>query len=395
MHIAAPIIDAMHDLPPQFQAVLNDAQNYHLAERKYLAKDVCEYLNNKKPSSLDKNNFYRSVTEILAKYPRLALYLPFKTLKEAPKEFRPRYLEAWRECWAYRDLREAFNLGDIYESSAAIGESERIVKAMHLVPWLVQYEYLGESDIVTIMRFMHDDNLLCWSLKDAASVMYFIDKLSVKTWKAIKEINIAARTKPPTLIVETAERRHWREARAKNYNFGENFSIKNPTGPFSDNIDYETIGKLEVPDDQILILTGSRLKGYGRNDSDFDIFHYDPIAGVIKEYEAVVDHPAVFAHLILDSAWIGNTERGTQRAQYFAALRYLQLNEEQRRQSLLRMEMDLLQFRLMHKAFPAAHPKDCAQETKTLARIDGASAFYDDRYRAIATQLFAKYIVLP
>ena len=395
MHIAAPIIDAMHDLPPQFQAVLNDAQNYHLAERKYLAKDICDYLNNGNPSPQDKSNFYRSATDILARYPRLALYLPFRVLKEAPKEFKTRYLEAWRECWAYRDLREAFNLGDIYESSAMIGEPERIVKAMHLVPWLVEYEYLNESDIVTILRFMHDDSLLCWSLKDAASVMYSVDKLSTKTWKSIGEINIATRTKPPMLIAETTERRRWREARAKNYNLGDNFRLSNPTGPFIDNIDYETFSRLEVPDDQILILAGSRLKGYGRNDSDFDIFHYDPIAGVIKEYETTVDHPGLIAHLILDTAWIGNTERGTQRAQYFAALRYLKLDEPHRKQSLLRMEMDLLQFRLMHKGFPSAHPNDCAKDTKTLKRIDGTSAFYDDRYRTIATQLFAKYIVLP
>jgi hypothetical protein len=77
-------------------------------------------------------------------------------------------------------------------------------------------------------------------------------------------------------------------------------------------------------------------------------------------------------------------------------LQYLKLpaGSIARRQSLERLEQDLLQYRLMHKGIKRIY-ENASENTQYFTDIDGASAFYDHRYRRIASQLFAKYVFLP
>lgn len=61
---------------------------------------------------------------------------------------------------------------------------------------------------------------------------------------------------------------------------------------------------------------------------------------------------------------------------------------------LERIEADLLLYRLLHKGY-ARFNRVAEFETGNLLSIDGDCAFYDDGYRTIATEIFAKYIHIP
>ena len=59
------------------------------------------------------------------------------------------------------------------------------------------------------------------------------------------------------------------------------------------------------------------------------------------------------------------------------------------------MERDSLQYRLLHKGFERYFPIQSPMNTVHGHAIDGQSAFYDSRYRRIATELFIRRVFLP
>ena len=59
------------------------------------------------------------------------------------------------------------------------------------------------------------------------------------------------------------------------------------------------------------------------------------------------------------------------------------------------MERDSLQYRLLHKGFERFYPIQSPMDTLHGNVIDGQSAFYDTRYRRIATELFIRRVFLP
>ena len=393
MHIQAPFIEILNRPLDRLYGIDSHAQEV-ISWRNGLSRIVCEELDRAEGYS---NEFYYAIGAIMAKQPRLALYLPFSALCTAPDEFRDAYLDAWKECWSYRDIRECFNQGDIYERTARRGEPERIVKAMHLLPWLVEYGYLDGRDVLTIVRFfMHQDALLCWSTLDALEVLEKRSLISRTHSFKIRELLscIPPRMATPELVSNTPARQQWLHDRNNNYGVDDNFKLRNPEGPYLLNLD-EDVQMFAPPEGQITLIGGSRLKGYGRPKSDYDIYHYDIQSGRIVELAPLCDDISNVAHLILCTAWMGQNEDEVTRAQHDAAINYISLDRETKEHCLSRMEMDLLQFRLMHKGFPAAHRYDCALETKQYESIDGASAFYDDRYRKLATKIFVKYLWLP
>jgi hypothetical protein len=101
------------------------------------------------------------------------------------------------------------------------------------------------------------------------------------------------------------------------------------------------------------------------------------------------------AHICLNTVWISE-RNNLKEIQNDCIRRYLELepNSVERSQSLERLEQDLLQYRLMHKGIKRIY-ENVSEATKHFIGIDGASAFYDRRYRRIATQLFVKYVFLP
>lgn len=393
MHVQAPFIELLYKPTDPILSGLNPSAREKISWRNSLTRTICADLEQGRPYS---DAFYGAIATIMDEQPRLTLYLPFNVLEHAPEGFCDAYLGNWKRCWGYRDIRECFNQGDIYERTARRGEPERIVKAMHLLPWLVQYGYLSANDVVTIVRFMREDQLLCWSAYDALEIMEKREQISRDQSFKIREFMscLTPRLATSELLVETPARKQWLAERSQNYGVGEEFELRNPTGPFSANLD-ESVQAFTPKAGQITLIGGSRLKGYGRPQSDYDIYHYDLYSGQILEMVPLCDDIANVAHIILGMAWMGPDEKNVAAAQYEAAKHYISLDAETRQRCLNRMEMDLLQFRLMHKGFPAAHPRDCSIETRMFDSIDGASAFYDDRYRIIATELFIKYLWLP
>ena len=392
MYIQEPFIDILNHPRDRLYGIDSCARET-ISWRNGLSREICKELDCAEGYS---NEFYYAVGAIMTKQPRLALYLPFSALCAAPDEFRDAYLDAWKQCWGYRDIRECYNQGDIYERTARRGEPERVVKAMHLLPWLVEYGYLSGSDVLTIVRFMQEDELLCWSVLDALKVLE--DRGLIKRSQSFKIREMLSKMPPrmavPELIMNTPARKQWLLDRADNYGVDESFELKNPEGPYSANLD-EDIHMFAPPDGQITLIGGSRLKGYGRPRSDYDIFHYEIETGQIIELAHLCDDIANVARLILCTAWMGQDKNVVARAQHEATIHYINLDGETKERCLQRLENDLLQFRLMHKGFPAAHRHDCALETRQYPSIDGTSAFYDDRYRKLATKIFVKYIWLP
>ena len=99
------------------------------------------------------------------------------------------------------------------------------------------------------------------------------------------------------------------------------------------------------------------------------------------------------AHLYFDSIWIGGDgvtdllEVAIRKAEaYCGAL--------DRRRSIERLEIDLLQYRLLHKGYQR-FMRGYNSLAKGYPNLDGDCPFYDEGYRKIATELFAKYVFIP
>ena len=351
---------------------------------------------NKEPFS---ESFYGCLSVVMRKIPRLALYLPIDWLDKAPGHFMSAYLNHWQRCWYMQDARENFNLGDIYEPEARIGELEYVVKAMHLLPELVRIGYLDDDDIIRIVKHVrHDDPLICHSLLDAISVLRDQSLIEQETAEQVLHMtrNLSPRLAPPRLAFVTEKRKAWLKEMAEDYRI----EPSNISGPFSNNLSEELL--LEISKqrpNEIAIIGGSRLKGYARVDSDYDLFWLNPITGEISGgYSSSIGkaNPNII-HLLMDTVWATANNGIDLRAARNGALKpYFKLPPDapERGMCLSRLEADLVQYRLMHKGFIHTHEA----QPNWLARytvIDGASAFYDDRYREIATIILISCLDLP
>lgn len=221
-------------------------------------------------------------------------------------------------------------------------------------------------------------------------------------------------------------------------------------GPFSENL--ELIAK-EVNDTQriadlikssaelsrmiypVIMLFGSRIKGYGAQNADIDIgvfvkpqvdfedrsklhklitnlFEQDGIVEFwLEEKEGrlrVRDFPetdvnlgeSYWTHVLFGAAWIGdsNTTRGL-----FGRLSVPYLYDtgktihgcNARRLYLEEMERDTLLYRLMHKGYEQFFPRFGGINENYASRVDGASMFWDSGYRWLATKLFLNRVFLP
>lgn len=184
------------------------------------------------------------------------------------------------------------------------------------------------------------------------------------------------------------------------------------------------------------LLFGSRAKGYHAIDADYDaaifikpdtpwekreevlaLLHQEVpnMAWVDKvleywmsEKEGVFgfrtnpDLPTVLgpsqSHFFMNGIWIGASEE-LHKIQTDILKKYTDLSrfgeqKESVRTSLLRrMELDMLQYRLLHKGYNKFSPSQISAEKKK--RIDGNSAFWDPGYRRIASLLFVSRVFLP
>ncbi|MEK9182306.1 MAG: hypothetical protein AAB781_01805 [Patescibacteria group bacterium] len=231
-------------------------------------------------------------------------------------------------------------------------------------------------------------------------------------------------------------------------------TIPDLSKPFSENLesielqtqDIKTmINKIETDSElskyvyPIVIIYGSRLKGYGMNNADIDIavmikpstpfsqrdvihdklktiFEYKEIHGAVTEFwldeikKGLVIHdfekPEVtlgekwWTHVIFGGVWEGDQSAIDELRKKLLMPYFLETDEvihgrEARELYLEELERDTLQYRLMHKGYERFYPSYGGIHTLHADKIDGDSVFWDSGYRNTAIQLFASRVFLP
>jgi hypothetical protein len=199
---------------------------------------------------------------------------------------------------------------------------------------------------------------------------------------------------------------------------------------------HPVLSKLVYP---VALVFGSQVKGYGRTEADCDIavfvrpgvhrekreqlekqlrqiFNHERFDNDIKLFWLtdtpaglrVIDWPghvhsdaqSGWVYVLFGALWCGEYEsmkllHERLLATYFTPPHTLTDGKPTRERWLEEMERDSLQYRLLHKGFARYYPISSPMNTLHGDGIDGASAFYDPRYRRIATELFIRRVFLP
>ncbi len=193
----------------------------------------------------------------------------------------------------------------------------------------------------------------------------------------------------------------------------------------------------------VAMLYGSRLKGYGQEQSDIDLGIFvrpgvdsamqDEIRTRLASYlgddakrnkpvefwlaqkngevslldEATinpVDHTAVIAdkywsHMLFGAAWIGDESaiaelQSSLLPHYFVDNEVTVYGNSERSLYLEAIERDLLLYRLLHHGYERHHSPQSSTANTTAAQSGGA-LFWDSGYRKLATKLYAKSVFIP
>lgn len=383
MIILKPIIERLgEDIP------LATSEDMH---RKQCAVHICNYLEHRNKKYLD--DYYASVEYLLSdpEYERILLYLPFLELADAPNSFKQVYMNAWWNLTNVKDVAENFHEGDILEPDARPGgKLKYVVKCAHLIPWLLEANYINERQLTSIFHDKEYDLLLS-SIRDT---LPYIEDRGLLSKQRIDEFNFYSRYIPyegrikPLYMSSSRER--WLEEKNKPMS-----ALATPEaalqGPFFPNLKSLDIEKLsyDLKLNEIKLVGGSRFKGYGTVDSDLDTWLLSDLLGHDEFY---LGSPHA-AHIYFNTAWICNSDNTNWDSIIDDILKAYD-DPKNRHRSLQRIEFDLLLYRLLHKGF--SRMTGIGQfETTSYITMDGDCPFYHDRYRRIATMLFAKYIFIP
>ena len=370
------------------------------ARRVWDADFICRYINSLSIANhmlSDRQDckieFYRCISDLLESsyYHRVLLYLPFGILQDAPDNFKKVYMGAWRNLLQIYDVRENFHIGDVFEVDARPIEGlDLVVKCAHLTPWLLKFGYLDFFGLRKILNEFRDDEILLRSFSD--------------TWRYIKDKEILSKEKISLLADATSkiskrkklqptyiskERLKWIEE-CKDESSKRLLTPKaHLEGPFSPNLRLTDIPKIEKG--KVIFIGGSRLKGYGISNSDLDIYELDSL---YKTPELRPGSPHA-AHIYFNCVCAGNVGSAEVLENISKAIMELYAKDQLSKvQSVERLELDLLQYRLLHKGFQRFVGKT-KFATGNYIEMDGDCPFYDDGYRKIATMLYAKYVYIP
>jgi len=189
----------------------------------------------------------------------------------------------------------------------------------------------------------------------------------------------------------------------------------------------------------VVLIYGSRLKGYGEQSADIDLavfvrpevplsnqaglrgllkvkFTSEKVHGEITEFwleeksgrlavrdfsepEAIIGE-SYWAHILFGAAWEGNSEVMRELREKLLVPYLFDSNKEiygheARSLYLEEIERDTLQYRLLHKGYERFFPPCGGIQTPQADEIDGESMFWDSGYRQLATRLFASRVFLP
>jgi predicted nucleotidyltransferase len=191
----------------------------------------------------------------------------------------------------------------------------------------------------------------------------------------------------------------------------------------------------------IVLVFGSTLKGYGLESADLDvavfikpktarddkdqvkrrlanIFNNEKIGGKSTLFwlnstsdndkleiqnwdgEDFSDGEKSWTHVLFGASWFGNKKdigdlHSNLLPNYFYDPGTLIKGQPARQRWLEELERDNLQYRLLHKGFGRFYSVTSQVTTKQADLIDGDTAFYDPRYRRLATQLYLEKVFLP
>jgi len=189
----------------------------------------------------------------------------------------------------------------------------------------------------------------------------------------------------------------------------------------------------------VLLISGSRLKGYGDIKADIDLavlvrpetflddrlrmrellqtilpiektrseiieFWLEEAAGQLKIVDLPVTDDCIgesyWTHILFGGAWIGEVEAIRELQKKVLTL-YLYSADQSvygypaHELFLSKLERDTLQYRLMHKGYERFNPPYGGLQTRHSDQLDGESKFWDSGYRQLATRLFANRVFLP
>ncbi len=391
LNYAIPIIEQLATTRITGQPEILD----QIQERRVLAKDIVDYLNG---NSVNKCAYYYAVGRLLqaSEYRRILLYLPLSDLMDAPTAFRETYRATWYRMLSIRDARENFFEGDTYEVDARPnGRLERVVKCAHLTPWLVEAGIVDYKMLKNILVANHQNAVLLRSFAN--------------TWRLLRDRGFLPENELADLEKYTArvvqreyieplyvsdKRRAWLHERKQQTKPNELLTPNaRLSGPFSFNIgsmraDLEKIQAALKPN-EVALVGGSRLRGYGTNKSDLDVFKLDEL----ERNPALMPGSPHAASLYYASLWLSGSEARDldALAMNYAAVYF---SKPDRARAIEQLETGLLQYRLLHKGFVRFYG-GYNSVAKGYPEMDGDCAFYDERYRKIATELFAKYVFIP
>lgn len=343
-------------------------------------------------------SYYKVINRLLRKPEsrRLLLYLPLSDLQNTPEWFCEAYLNAWYELLSVQDARENFYEGDTFEVDARPGgQLERVVKCAHLTPWLVEARFLSHTDLKRILELNQDNEVL---LRSFANTWQMLRDRRLLTETEIDELEsltaqVSQRAQLSPLYISEGREKWLRERKEQPRRETLLTPSTNLAGPFSPNTEtfmdvLETIQRALRPK-EIVLVGGSRLKGYGITSSDLDVFRLEELNSS-PEMKAGSPHAV---HIYYDAVWLGGSEvKNLGEIAASHAVKYFGSSEW--RFAIERLESDLLQYRLLHKGFTRFYGGHNSK-AKAYPGMDGDCPFYDDMYRRIATELFVKYVFIP
>jgi hypothetical protein len=222
-------------------------------------------------------------------------------------------------------------------------------------------------------------------------------------------------------------------------------------GPFSENLhtndkDMEDIGRavsameknpeLSALAYPLLLIYGSRLKGYATSRADRDVAYLlrpglspadaehareliaknafnentgeeltefrtqqTPEGIRIDDRKVSLPHAgdSAWAHVLFGAAWEGDPQTVQKlRSELLTPYFFIKTDDvEKRKQQLWELERDALQYRLMHRGYARFNTPCGGFNSPAAASIDGQSAFWDSGYRRTATRIFARRVFLP
>ncbi len=237
---------------------------------------------------------------------RLVFYIPFELLSdatgrwsesgplaEAASRFKKVYMTRWYELLEFADVRANFVDGDIPEVELRTEPLQRVIKAVHLIPKLVQAQFLSIADVIQIVRESGVRTLLSDSLTDILPVLVDFGFLSQRDLNQIcheNQLELGRERKKDVPATVTPAREKWLQRRAQEassaskaekmtpsvHGLGVSFSsraegLRKEAEIFDGLIaSIQTHAELSRYLYPVVIFFGSRLKGYGRADADLD-----------------------------------------------------------------------------------------------------------------------------